>query len=238
MGMQVWYELASTSDRLDDARAIIASLREQALELPFDRVSELLPVESRPSGMSGIFAGGSIRVPHAIENNRWRILSVDPIDGVAFIVHAGERCESAAFGLARYPDTIYDDVDGLYRPTDYARGYQWHDGCKTQYAFRLGREHFLRCHIALISLLDRANAMGLVTRVSDEGGYWEHRDVEALLSKRQEHDAVVASIVGSLHDELDGRIDGKLVSPILDDPRFEHLEAEGRRRLDERGTNS
>ena len=61
-------------------------------------------------------------------------------------------------------------------PTKLA-GWQWRSFCKTQYASDPkcgGVPNFLRCHISVITLLDRMAKMpGLSVRVDDEGQYGE-----------------------------------------------------------------
>ena len=52
-----------------------------------------------------------IELPHAGEN-KVRYLPFYPIEGLAFVVFPGEGCESASFGLARYPRTVLDDETG------------------------------------------------------------------------------------------------------------------------------
>ena len=46
---------------------------------------------------------------------------------------------------------------------------------KTQYA-----EHFVDAHLAVISMLDLCSEAGVLKCVSDEGGYWETRDLDVL----------------------------------------------------------
>jgi hypothetical protein len=50
--------------------------------------------------------------------------------------------------------------------------------CETQYASSPscgGLQQILRCH-AVIDLLGKADQLGVVASVPDEGGYWEHRE--------------------------------------------------------------
>jgi hypothetical protein len=231
--MHIWYELRAECGTLDRAERLVSDLHRMAANLPFDRVTELQPVESRARGVDGLFAANSIDLPHPTDGRRSRMLSFDPLEGVGFVVFPGQRCESASFGLARYPRFIDDEETGESQATGFGNEFYWHWGCKTQYAFRLGREHFLRCHLTLIELLDRANEMGIVARVTDAGGYWESRSIEDLLRIRQEHDEMVAAVVGPIADAL-ANVDGQIIAPVMEDPRFEYLEAEGRRKLGER----
>ncbi|MBI5385871.1 MAG: hypothetical protein HZA90_14430 [Verrucomicrobia bacterium] len=64
---------------------------------------------------------------------------VSALKGYSVRVCPGDGCETAWFGLCRYPGVS---------------GWKLTSWCKTQYAARHGLDHFLRCHRQLISLLD------------------------------------------------------------------------------------
>jgi hypothetical protein len=101
----------------------------------------------------------------------------------AFSASPGAGCEEANFGLALYPATL--DVEGKRRRTGLG-GWSWASFCKTQYAAGPkvggvgGVANFLKCHLAVIELLDAAKAIGFAVEVVDEGDYWERRDPVAL----------------------------------------------------------
>jgi hypothetical protein len=138
----------------------------------------------------------------------------------------GEGCESANFGLARYPASVV--VDGTAYPTHLpTTAWRWRSFCKTQYANDPecgGVQNFLRCHMRVVGLLDAAKVAGLGVHVSDEGNYWEKRDIEALAKEVGEWDAMVAAICGKIKDAGWG---DKIQAPILGRQDFEHLEAQG-----------
>ena len=107
-------------------------------------------------------------------------------------------------------------------------GWSWRDCCKTQYAHRYGRDHFLRCHLGLIKLLDFAKEIGILERVSDDGDYWETRSVDVLIKNLHRNDSIVAAFVGGIRDAIEGSDSGgAFVAPITNAPDFEQLEAEG-----------
>ena len=87
-------------------------------------------------------------------------------------------------------------------------------------------ENFLRCHLLVVAMLDYAKTLGTLERVSDEGGYWEKRDVAALAREVGEWNGILAAFAGQLQDALSGG-PGQLVSEITKFPNFEHLEAVG-----------
>ena len=70
-----------------------------------------------------------------------------------------------------------------------------------------------------------AKELGILASVSDEGDFWENRDVEALAREVGEWNQGMAALVGKLKDMFGGNID----APITKFPNFEHLEAEGQK---------
>jgi hypothetical protein len=94
---------------------------------------------------------------------------VRPHPLVCFPVWPGQGCEPAAFGFCKLPPV---------------EAWRWSFTCCTQPASRPehgGLENFLRCHQALVALLDAIHGAGLAeVEVQDDGGYWERRDQEKL----------------------------------------------------------
>jgi hypothetical protein len=146
---------------------------------------------------------------------------VRPLRAVGFIAVPGEDCEAMLIGLARYPRFV--DVNGIQRDTQRV-GWSWTRYCKTQYASRHGIEHFLRCHLKVIALLDAAQEAGFRVSVDDDSNFWQTRDIAALAKTVGEWNEATAALVGKLKDSFSGR----LVSPITTFSDFEHLEARGR----------
>jgi hypothetical protein len=108
-------------------------------------------------------------------------------------------------------------------------GWQWHSSCKTQFASNPnagGVENFVRCHLAVIRLLDAAKAIGILEEVKDGGGFWENRDVKALVQNVGHWNKAVAAMIGQFKDHLGRQF---VDAPIAEFPNFEHLEAEGRK---------
>lgn len=73
--------------------------------------------------------------------------------------------------------------------------------CKTQFAGCAqhgGPANFLKVHGRLIAALDIGRSLGLIERVSDDGGYWTHRSVEKLLAQFQVYQGVVGALVAQI----------------------------------------
>jgi hypothetical protein len=133
-------------------------------------------------------------------------------------------------------------------------GWHWGSFCKTQYASNSecgGIPNFLRCHISVITLLDRmAKLPGLKVTVDYEGKYgpsrysddWKeaheagrkptyrrHKGLynpAALANEVGEWNTMIAGITGVLNDALAGGVE--LEAPIKKFPDFERLEFKGR----------
>ena len=138
-------------------------------------------------------------------------------------------------------------------PTKLA-GWRWSSFCKTQYSSNPecgGIPNFLRCHISVITLLDRmAKLSGLKVSLDDEGKYGSstysddykaaseagrkptyrrHKGLynpAALASEVGEWNEMLSGIAGALSDALAGS-ELQLEAPIKDFPDFEQLEFKG-----------
>jgi hypothetical protein len=99
----------------------------------------------------------------------------------------------------------------------------WGSFCKTQYANSEGGiSNFLRAHLSVCSILEKAGELGFKVDVSDEGGFWAKRDVKALVEEVGQWDQMIAGFFGVLKDTAP---DGMAVeSAISGRPDFEKLE--------------
>ena len=102
--------------------------------------------------------------------------------------------------------------------------WSWGSFCKTQYASNPaygGVENFLRCHLAVVKLLDHAAHLGILKEVKDEGDFWQKRDIMALAQEVGEWNTMIAGWAGRLKDAFGEAVE----SEIAKFPNFEHLEA-------------
>jgi hypothetical protein len=227
MGLTIHYSLKSDAGDLEQARQQVERLRQAALDLAMSEVGEVVDV-----------AGPACDYQIARDDPlRWLLIQARqltrigegyyllvPNHVIAFSTWPGPGSEAANFGLALYPDTV--ETQGGELPTGLA-GWSWQSFCKTQYASAPdagGIANFIRCHVTVVRLLDRAKAIGILDSVKDEGHFWENRDVKALVETVGQWNSHVASLVGQIKDLWKGNI----VAPIAEYPNFEHLEAEGR----------
>lgn len=136
-------------------------------------------------------------------------------------------------------------------------GWRWSSFCKTQYASNDeygGVPNFLKCHISVITLLERAAKLpGLKVKIEDEGKYGpstysdDYKEAyaagrepkytahkgryspKALAEEVVEWNEMLAATFGCLKDAL-GSDDVRCESPIADFPSFETLEFRGHKK--------
>lgn len=229
MGLTIHYSLATDLTKPKDVRQLVEAVRQFALDLPFESVSDIIEFTSddpEPEDDTArwlrIQSEGHVEVNHC----HYR---VPPKHCIAFSTWPGQGCEAANFGFCKYP--AYINVEGR-RVATKRKGWSWSSFCKTQYASDPscgGVQHFLRCHLGVIKILDFINATGLAQlEVSDEGGYFDQRDVKALAQEVGEWNEFIAGFTGQLRDVVGSELEAAITSF----PNFEHLEARGLARLE------
>ena len=234
MGLTIQYTFHSDTRSVPKARQFVEQLRQRALDLPFNEVGDLVELD----GAECDFDNREQDDPH-----RWMLVqagqyiehggthyTVIPKLLIAFSTWPGEGCEQANFGLCHYPGTI-ETSDGRRIRTG-LKGWSWQSFCKAQYASNQecgGMENFLRCHLSVIRMLNQASELGFLGEVSDEGDFWEKRDVTALAREVGEWNVMLAGFTGQLKEWFGDELE----SEITKFPDFEHLEAKGRDLLEE-----
>jgi hypothetical protein len=102
----------------------------------------------------------------------------------------------------------------------------WSSFCKTQYANAPelgGWANFQRAHLSVVAVLEHMQQIGFRVRVSDEGDFWEGRDLAVLARNIGEYDAMIAGMAGIFKDAAEAKGQG-VESPILGRRDFEQLE--------------
>jgi hypothetical protein len=165
MGLTIHYDLQSDATSPGQAGQLVKQLRQAALDLAMSEVGQLVEC-----------SGSACRFQNAQDESlRWllvqarRLISVGqayyfavPTRLFAFSTWPGEGCEVANFGLAAYPEAIETENGELATGLS---GWSWQSFCKTQYASNPdvgGIANFVRCHVSVVRLLDRAKAMGIL----------------------------------------------------------------------------
>ncbi|MBI2806122.1 MAG: hypothetical protein HYX68_14165 [Planctomycetes bacterium] len=230
MGLTIHYKLQSPTTSIKAVRDLVGQLRQRALDLPFKEVGEIVECSGdecnyekldREHPMKWLL----LQAGQYVEHDQ-RHYKVAPRHVIAFSTWPGEGCEQANVGLCQYP-AMFEARDGR-RVKSGLRGWSWGSFCKTQYASNPdcgGLENFLRCHLSVIKMLDHAKAIGILGDVSDEGEFFEKRDVKALAKEVGDWNSMIAGWAGRLKDVLGDSVQ----SAISEFPDFEHLEAKGRK---------
>jgi hypothetical protein len=226
MGLTIHYDLKSDATSPRKARQLVEQLRQAALDLAMSEVGQLVEC-----------SGTACRFQNAQDESlRWllvqarRLIRVGqayyfavPTRLFAFSTWPGEGCE-VAYGLAIYPEAVETEMGVVATGLS---GWSWQSFCKTQYASNPdlgGIANFVRCHVSVVRLLDRAKAMGILESVKDESRFWENRDIQALVETVERWNCEIAALVGQWKDQMGG----DFAAPIAEYPNFEHLEADGR----------
>lgn len=87
--------------------------------------------------------------------------------------------ESRGYGYGFQMD-VGEGAEPLTLALGTVDGKDWHGGgaTKTQYA-----EHFVDAHLRVVAVLDLCDSEGILKKVSDEGRYWETRDLSVLAER-------------------------------------------------------
>lgn len=242
MGLTLHYTLkAQGSDA--QARKLITALHQAAADLPFKELGNLIDLAGEDcnferrrqddplrwllvQAQESVIIKDASHSPHGVICERH--CRVTPNRVLGFTAWPGEGCEEANFGLCRYPAT-FTAPDGRTQKTRLA-GWHWSSFCKTQYASNPecgGVANFLRCHLTVIAMLDKAKALGCLADASDEGGFWLKRDVPALVQEIGSWNEMIAAFGGKLKDVLGEGVQ----SAISEYPNVEQLEAAGQGQL-------
>ncbi len=214
MGLTIHYTLKSDASDPAGARQLVEALRKRALDLPFAEVGEVVEMTGSRCDCQKYDGNNPLRwlivqAGQHVEHDS-TYYQVKPKHVVAFTTFPGEGCEDANFGLALYPTAILLPKPGTGRQRMLKtglRGWCWGSFCKTQYSSSPeagGIENFVRCHLSVIQVLDYAKEIGILAKVSDEGVYWESRNVKALVKEVGEWNEGMAALVGKLKDMFGG----------------------------------
>jgi hypothetical protein len=233
MGLTIHWDWRGPKSR-DEVRAVVEQLRQRALDLPFESVGDIAHFEgdnarSDQGSPDDDFHWLKIQARHILlSKNRTLHWDCFPSEIVGFEILVAPGSEPMEAFLATYPTTI--QVEGKRLRTE-RRDWCGRGSCKTQYASDPqfgGAANFLRAHLSVCRMLDHAKELGLVVEVSDEGEFFEKRDVQVLVKEVGQWNAQIAAFVGAIGD-LGVK---NLNAPIRSFPNYEHLEAKGQNKID------
>ena len=235
--MTIHYSLKA-GDSESKARKLVHLLHQAAQDLPFGSVGEVVELKGVLADQShyqpghplfNLLGGGRGWLEYdrrsiGPNSSTHHSAVVYPMHLFAFEAMPAAGCESGRFGLCRYPAFV--EVTPSRRVRTGLGGWRWQSFCKTQYASNPecgGAENFLRCHLSVVALLDKAKAVGFEVEVDDEGGFWSKRSVPDLVREVGTWNENIAGLFGILQSVRGEDVQGK----IQKFPNFEHLEARG-----------
>ena len=149
--------------------------------------------------------------------------------------HMGTAAEAEeALSSDAFKADMKQMVEGEDYVTPTASG-QWSSFCKTQYANDPrcgGWDNFLKAHLSVLAILEQMQTLGFEVKVSDEGGFWEKRDLVKLAKAVGDYDSLIAGMAGALKDAAS--VEGMTVESAMSGrPDFEKLEMLGQGPLSE-----
>ena len=254
MGLTIHYSLNLPKQTSEKAvKAKLEALRQKCLDLPFKEVGSMVDLNAGqldalyekkddPLRWFAIQCGKYADYHYDLEGN---LVAGDakggtysrgfnPLRVLGFSTWPGEGCEQANLGLCLYPKTIEIPAQperglqgGTVKTPSSLRSWAWRSFCKTEYANEPecgGMPNFFRCHLTVVAMLDAAKELGFKVEVTDEGEFWEKRDVKALAAEVGSWDKMIASFAGALKDASGG---GGVASAMDGRSDFERLEAAG-----------
>jgi hypothetical protein len=167
---------------------------------------------------------------------------VMPLHAIGFFAWPGEGCESMDIGIGLLPETVTIEKKTIekqfFQPfwaaagqvlKTKSKGWSGRGFCKTQYANDPrcgGMQNFIRCHLLVVAALDAAKELGFGVEVTDEGNFWQNRNVEALVKEIGQWDKILAAMFGAFQGAAE-KTGMKVESPLQGRPDFERLEHEG-----------
>jgi hypothetical protein len=149
--------------------------------------------------------------------------AVPPTELHYFHVRPGPGSDSAVFFLAKYPKSV--SANGRLRRVPRASVWSSQSWCKTQYASNHGLENFLRCHLGVIAILDKARELGLSVTTHDDGHFHGTRSVPRLIEAVKQWNELVAGFGALIAERLP--LDTKSEGGLTGRQDLEHLEARG-----------
>jgi hypothetical protein len=243
MGLTIHYSLKAPGNEAR-ARELIDALHQTAQDLPLKELGQVVELSGKQCDSNGrspddplrwllVQATESVEVKAEGRNRNQGLTTwydVLPCRLMAFDTWPREGCEAANFGLCQYPPVMKTSEGPLRTGLS---GWRWSSFCKTQYASNPkcgGVPNFLRCHLTVIAMLDRAKELGCLEEVSDEGGFWDKRSLPALLQEIGSWNELIAAFGGKLKDLL-GNGPFEVQSAVTEYPDYERLEAAGQDKL-------
>src|SRR5271165_7027497 len=157
----IHFELQAKTRSHEKARRVVERIRQRAMDLAFERVSEVVELSGRDCDPNSYDPDDGledlpIRCLRTIPVGD-REITVIPNHIICFSATVGLGCEVLNVGLATYPAAVH--VRGKMVRTG-LKGWLWSSDCMTHYASMEeygGIHNCVRCHRTVVSVLDYAD---------------------------------------------------------------------------------
>ena len=181
MALSIRYTLSIKRADTSSVRETVRELLDYSRSLPVLQHSKLIELigtqchyRCRDSRHASLLATAPLLVDRDAVLHR-----VQPDHIIAFTALPGLGCEHLHIGLATYPG-----VNAVTARSSTDNGtWFWQGFCKTSNAAAGelgGVSNFLRCHLSVTRILDRASQLGISVSVEDDGGFWDNRNLTEL----------------------------------------------------------
>lgn len=270
MGLTVHANFKSNLSGIRAIRQVMKQMRNICLDLPFKEVSDIVELtkndfveidNNKDHALRHLLLSGCAHIEYDRQRTgnsiSYRDAQVYANHYIGFTIWPGEGSESMDIYLATYPKTVDIKFEAFpwnnRRLKTNLKGWSGHSFCKTQYASDPecgGIVNFIRCHITLITALEKMKELeGIEIEIDDEGKYGpsrysdDYKEAYAagkeptyvwhpgkyspaeLIKEIGEWNEMIAGFGGALKDAVGNQV--KVDSPIFGYENFEHLEFKG-----------
>lgn len=200
MGLTIHYTFNAGKVSEKNAELLINSLHSKCQDLPFIELESIVKLEGsecyrRADDPLYIL---KLRAEKHELGKDLNLINTSPSAIVGFSSLPRQGCEEFDIFLCQYPNESKWTSETC---------------CKTQFAIDEGGiENFLIAHCAIIEILDHAQALGILSEVIDETGYWEKRNLKELINKVEESKANIEAVKLALSQHNNG-----FVNKLIDD---------------------
>ncbi|MBW4617695.1 MAG: hypothetical protein KME21_31800 [Desmonostoc vinosum HA7617-LM4] len=183
MGITIHYTFDAGETSSSDVEQLINSLHSKCQDLPFVHVDQVVKLEGLECCYDSVddplyilkLRANKYKFPENLNLEK-----IIPSTIIGFDSLPRQGCEEFDIFLCRYPDEDKWTSESF---------------CKTEFAFDEGGiENFIIAHCAIIEILDYAQTLGILSKVFDETGYWEKRDLKELISKVEQSRANIQAV--------------------------------------------
>ena len=195
MCVMIHYDLQAQPQSPKAIRDLLEKLRRKALELPFRAVGELIEFVGEAADYENYEKTDPLYwfLLQAVETIRpdGHAFDVKPEHVIAFTTIPGDGCQDAYFGLASHLEIVGRSPKTFHTGL---QSWSWSGYCSTVGASKPecgDIENFLRCHLAIVNLLDYASELCIVKEVLDDGDFFHDRNEHELVMLVMEWNCLV-----------------------------------------------